>query len=86
MSNHNLAREKFEEGMTDFVSHNYGRSIDGKVTIRESHRRDVRDFLELAAEIPIIPSLQEFALEDANRALRELKTRKIRGAKVLVVE
>ena len=72
--------------MTDFVSHNYGRSIDGKVTIRESHRRDVRDFLELAAEIPIIPSVQEFALEDANRALRELKTRKIRGAKVLVVE
>jgi len=86
MSNNNLAREKFEEGMTDFVSHNYGRSIDGKVNIRESHRRDVRDFLELAAEIPIIPSVQEFALEDANRALRELKTRKIRGAKVLVVE
>jgi Tfp pilus assembly protein PilF len=28
MSNNNLAREKFEEGMTDFVSHNYGRSID----------------------------------------------------------
>ena len=28
MSNNNLAREKFEEGMTDFVGHNYGRSID----------------------------------------------------------
>ncbi len=49
-------------------------------------RRDVRDFLKLAAEIPINPSIQEFALEDANQALRELKTRKIRGAKVLVVE
>jgi propanol-preferring alcohol dehydrogenase len=48
-------------------------------------RRDVREFLELAAEIPIIPNIQEFALEDANQALRELKTRKIRGAKVLVV-
>jgi propanol-preferring alcohol dehydrogenase len=48
-------------------------------------RRDVRDFLELAAEIPIIPDLQEFALEDANRALGELKSRKIRGAKVLVI-
>jgi propanol-preferring alcohol dehydrogenase len=46
----------------------------------------VRELLKLAAEIPIIPSLQEFALEDANRALSELKTRKIRGAKVLVVE
>lgn len=49
-------------------------------------RRDVRDFLELAAEIPIIPDIQEFELEDANRALMELKSRKIRGAKVLVVE
>jgi tetratricopeptide (TPR) repeat protein len=28
MSNNNLAREKFEEGMTDFVARNYGRSID----------------------------------------------------------
>jgi propanol-preferring alcohol dehydrogenase len=49
-------------------------------------RRDVRDFLQLAAEIPIIPDIQEFALADANAALMELKTGKIRGAKVLIVE
>ena len=46
-------------------------------------RRDVKEFLELAAEIPIQPEVQEFALEEANEALVELKTRKIRGAKVL---
>jgi len=46
-------------------------------------RRDVSEFLELAAEIPIKPEVQEFALEQANEALVELKTRKIRGAKVL---
>ncbi|MDI6769546.1 MAG: zinc-dependent alcohol dehydrogenase family protein [Anaerolineales bacterium] len=46
-------------------------------------RRDVREFLELAAEIPIRPEFQEFALSEANRALLELKSRKIRGAKVL---
>ena len=28
MSNNNLAREKFDEAMADFVNHNYGRSID----------------------------------------------------------
>ena len=28
MSDNNIAKEKFEEGMADFVSHNYGRSID----------------------------------------------------------
>ena len=46
-------------------------------------RRDVREFLELAAQIPIRPEIVEFPLEEANRALMELKERKIRGAKVL---
>ncbi len=48
-------------------------------------RSDVSDFLELAAEIPIRPEVQEFPLEDANVALQELRTRRIRGAKVLRV-
>ncbi|MGD9078588.1 MAG: alcohol dehydrogenase, partial [Desulfobacterales bacterium] len=48
-------------------------------------RTDVREFLQLAAEIKIKPEVQEFALEDANRALAELKERKIRGAKVLKI-
>ncbi len=46
-------------------------------------RRDISEFLKLAAEIPIRPEVQEYPLEDANRALMELKQRKIRGAKVL---
>jgi propanol-preferring alcohol dehydrogenase len=49
-------------------------------------RDDVREFLELAAAIPIKPEVQEFALEEANKALVELKTRKIRGAKVLKID
>lgn len=48
-------------------------------------RSDVRQFLKLAAEIPIRPEVQEYPLEEANQALRELKERKIRGAKVLRV-
>ncbi len=46
-------------------------------------RNDVAEFLQLAAEIPLHPTYEEFALADANRALLELKNRKIRGAKVL---
>jgi propanol-preferring alcohol dehydrogenase len=49
-------------------------------------RQDVREFLSLAAEIGIRPEFQEFTLEAANQALVELKTRKIRGAKVLRIE
>jgi len=54
-------------------------------SVANVERRDVTDFLELAAEIPIRPEVQEYRLEDANRALVELKERKIRGAKVLKV-
>jgi propanol-preferring alcohol dehydrogenase len=49
-------------------------------------RADVREFLDLAAAIPIRPEVEEFRLEDANRALLELRERKIRGAKVLVID
>ena len=48
-------------------------------------RNDVKEFLELAAKIPIIPEIQEYKLEEANIALTELKKQKIRGAKVLVI-
>jgi propanol-preferring alcohol dehydrogenase len=48
-------------------------------------RRDVKEILDLAAKIPIRPEVQEFPLEEANQALRELKERKIRGAKVLKI-
>jgi alcohol dehydrogenase, propanol-preferring len=48
-------------------------------------RYDVREFLRLAAEVPIRPEVQEYALEESNRALVELKAGVIRGAKVLRV-
>ncbi len=46
-------------------------------------RTDIREFLELAAEIPLRPAVEEYPLGEANRALAELKAGKIRGAKVL---
>jgi propanol-preferring alcohol dehydrogenase len=48
-------------------------------------RQDVSEFLELAKAMPIRPEVQSFRLEDANRALIELKTSKIRGAKALTI-
>jgi propanol-preferring alcohol dehydrogenase len=47
---------------------------------------DIAGFLELAAEVPIRPETEVYPLEDANRALVELKQRKIRGAKVLKLD
>jgi alcohol dehydrogenase, propanol-preferring len=46
-------------------------------------RRDAREFLPLAAEIPIVPEVQVFDLREANQALLLLKQGKIQGAGVL---
>jgi propanol-preferring alcohol dehydrogenase len=48
-------------------------------------RNDVVEFLEIAKEIPIRPEIQIFNLEDANKALLEIKEGKIKGAKVLKI-
>jgi propanol-preferring alcohol dehydrogenase len=49
-------------------------------------RKDVSQFLRVAADIPIKPKVQEFALKDANEALYEIKTGQIKGAKVLIMD
>ena len=54
-------------------------------SVANVERRDISEFLELAATIPIKPEVEEFTLEEANKALLELKERKIRGAKVLKI-
>jgi alcohol dehydrogenase, propanol-preferring len=49
-------------------------------------RRDVSEFIAMAAGIRIEPHTTTYALADANRALFELKSKGVPGAKVLVVE
>ena len=48
-------------------------------------RKDVAEFLQLAAEIPIKPHTEVCPLEQANEALMSVKSGKIRGAKVLSI-
>lgn len=47
--------------------------------------QDIAEFLPLAAEVPIRPEVQTYPLEEANKALLELKRGRIRGAKVLLM-
>jgi propanol-preferring alcohol dehydrogenase len=49
-------------------------------------RKDIEEFLILAAEIPIIPEIQEFALAQANEALLLLDQGKINGVGILKME
>jgi len=52
-------------------------------TVANVTRQDAREFLPLAAEIPIRPKVQEFGLEQANEALLLVKQGKTQGAAVL---
>jgi len=46
-------------------------------------RQDGDEFLSLAAEIPIRPTVKMYPLADANQALEDLKYSRIDGAAVL---
>jgi propanol-preferring alcohol dehydrogenase len=55
-------------------------------SVANNTREDGRDFLRIAAEIPIRTRVQLFPLREANRALNALKNDAIPGAAVLKVE
>ena len=46
---------------------------------------DIREFLRVAAAIPIRPEIETYPLREANRALVELKRGTVKGAKVLTI-
>jgi len=49
-------------------------------------RRDGEEFLALAPQVPVRTEVQTFPLEEANEALARLRSGKIRGAAVLVMD
>jgi alcohol dehydrogenase, propanol-preferring len=52
-------------------------------SVTANTRRDGRELLELAAEVPIRTRTRAYSLEEANESLRDLKADRIRGAAVL---
>jgi propanol-preferring alcohol dehydrogenase len=81
-----IRKEDADKGVLTSIDYSEHLWMEKEIkSVANVSRRDVREFLQLAAEIPIKPEVQEFKLEDANIALVELKERKIRGAKVLVI-
>ncbi|HXZ80052.1 MAG TPA: zinc-dependent alcohol dehydrogenase family protein [Terriglobales bacterium] len=54
-------------------------------SVANSIRQDARQFLELAAEVPVRSEIQVFSLEQANQALQHLKHSRIEGAGVLQI-
>ena len=52
-------------------------------SVANSTRQDAREFLDLAAEVPLQTEIQGFDLDQANLALQMLKNSEIKGAGVL---
>lgn len=52
-------------------------------SVANSTRQDAREFLELAAKVPIRTEVQIYDFERTNRALQDLKHSRIRGAGVV---
>jgi propanol-preferring alcohol dehydrogenase len=72
--------------MTDIPSFPY-RLLWEERTIRSVAnltRHDAREFLALAAEIPLNTHVQAYPLTDANRALSDLRAGRLSGAAVLI--
>jgi propanol-preferring alcohol dehydrogenase len=47
--------------------------------------RDVQEFIRIAAAMPFRPEVEVYPFEDANRAILDIKHRRIKGAKVLAI-
>lgn len=74
--------------MSPIPSLDYDRDVFGERVIRSvtaNTRQDGLDLLREAAAIPIKPHTVRFPLEEANRALQELKVGSFQGAAVLTV-
>ena len=54
-------------------------------TVANVAGRDIREFLDIASNIPIRPEVQVYPFDSVNEALIDLKAGRIRGAKVLKV-
>lgn len=77
----NAIRKISPVGPLDYTSQLWHeRSIQSVANVT---RADAEEFLPLAAQIPIRPKVTEFALEQANDVLIDLKAGKIDGAAVL---
>ena len=55
-------------------------------TVANVTARDLRDFLPIAARVPLRVETQTYRLEEANQALLELRRGDLRGAKVLDIK
>ncbi|GAB5046586.1 zinc-dependent alcohol dehydrogenase family protein [Thermodesulfovibrio sp. TK110] len=80
------AIRKEKTDMNEFLKIDYARDLwlEKEIkTVANITRKDIQEFLRIASEIPIKPEIEIYPFSEANKAIKDIKQRKIRGAKVL---
>ena len=81
-----IRKEKFDQQVLMDLDYSKHLWMEKEIkSVANITRTDVQEFLDLASLIPILPKVQEYLLEDANQALKDLKFGHVKGAKVLRV-
>uniref|UniRef100_A0A7C1K3S7 alcohol dehydrogenase n=1 Tax=Thermomicrobium roseum TaxID=500 RepID=A0A7C1K3S7_THERO len=73
--------------MSDIPSFPYALLWEERVvrSVANLTRQDGEEFLQLAPEVPVRTQVQLYPLSEANQALEDLRTGRVRGAAVLVI-
>lgn len=73
--------------MSDIPSFPYALLWEERVvrSVANLTRQDGEEFLQLALEVPVRTQVQLYPLSEANQALEDLRTGRVRGAAVLVI-
>lgn len=82
------AIRKEEVDKEEFLEIDYSRDLWLEKEIKSVAnitRRDISEFLSLAARFSVKPEIEIYEFKDAHKALLEIKERKIKGAKVLKI-
>ncbi|MGC8938618.1 MAG: zinc-dependent alcohol dehydrogenase family protein [Thermodesulfovibrio sp.] len=82
------AIRKEEIDKNEFLNIDYPRDLwlEKEIkTVANVTRKDIREFLYIASKIPIKPEIEIYPFSEANKAIQDIKNRKIKGAKVLKI-
>lgn len=81
-----IRKEEFDK--TELLNLDYSRDLWLEKEIKSVAnvtRKDIAEFLSLAEKIPLRPEIEIYPFEKANEALKDIRKRKIKGAKVLKI-
>jgi propanol-preferring alcohol dehydrogenase len=81
-----IRKEAGDQGLMAGISYERHLWLEKEIkSVANVTRADLQEFLPLAAEIPIKPTVEMYPMEAANEALLDLQSGNIRGAKVLKI-